>query len=212
MGQGRTPKAETVGNCLSPLGRVEYQLNPAAQHTIDDVWAPFADLFHALHRQIRSAQRIGSALSSDKRKSHRGQAAAGLDQRGLVLIAHRYKHTAFERQVRPAAELRFRESTPEIGVEPHYLAGRFHLRAEDRIDAPKSLERKHSLLHCDMPAATKALADCPDAPITQLLAEHDAGSNFCDRHAGGLGDKRYGARGARIDLEDKDHAVLHREL
>ncbi len=46
----------------------------------------------------------------------------------------------------------------------------------------------------------------------KLLARHDAGGDLGDRQADHLGDERHGARGARIDLEDIDNIILHREL
>ena len=55
-----------------------------------------------------------------------------------------------ERQVGAAAELRLGEGAAEIGVEPHHLAGRFHLRPEDQIDAGEAGEREHRLLDRDM--------------------------------------------------------------
>ena len=44
------------------------------------------------------------------------------------------------------------------------------------------------------------------------LAGHDARRDLGERNAGGLGDERHGARGARVDLQDVDDAALDREL
>lgn len=42
----------------------------------------------------------------------------------------------------------------------------------------------------------------------KLLAGHDAGGDLGDRRADGLGNKRHGTRGARVDFENVDRAVL----
>ncbi len=48
--------------------------------------------------------------------------------------------------------------------------------------------------------------------VGELLARHHPRGDLGDRHAGRLGDEGHGARGARIDLEHIDVAVLDREL
>ncbi len=56
----------------------------------------------------------------------------------------------------------------------------------------------------------------PAAPIgssaAKLLAGHHPRRDLGDRHAGRLGDERHRARGARVDLEHVDFAVLDGEL
>ena len=44
--------------------------------------------------------------------------------------------------------------------------------------------------------------------VVERLAGHDAGGDLGDRPADGLGDERHGARGARVDLQHEDGAVL----
>ena len=46
----------------------------------------------------------------------------------------------------------------------------------------------------------------------EAFAGHDARRDLGDRAADGLGDEGHGARGARVDFEDVDLAVLDREL
>src|SRR5205814_8880658 len=129
-----------------------------------------------------------------------GELAARLDQRRLVAIAHRDENAALERQVGAAAELRLGEGAAEIAVEPHDLAGRFHLRPEDQIDAGETGEREYRLLDRDMAVRPRAVA--AGQQRRELLAGHDPRRDLGDRHAGRLGDERYGARGAGVDLED----------
>ena len=38
----------------------------------------------------------------------------------------------------------------KIAIEPHDFAGRFHLRAENGVDAGKAREREHRFLDPDM--------------------------------------------------------------
>ncbi len=57
------------------------------------------------------------------------------------------------RQLVAGAELRLGEGAAEIAVEAHHLAGRFHLRPEDDVDAGEAGEREHRLLDRDMIAA-----------------------------------------------------------
>ncbi len=43
-------------------------------------------------------------------------------------------------------------------------------------------------------------------------AEHDPGGRLGERHAGGLGDERHGARRARVGLEDVEDVLRQGEL
>ncbi len=51
-----------------------------------------------------------------------------------------------------------------------------------------------------------------DAQFFEGFAHHDFGGNFGPRDAGGFGDERDGARGARVDFKDVDLAIFDREL
>jgi len=48
--------------------------------------------------------------------------------------------------------------------------------------------------------------------LRERLAGHDARRHLGERDTGRLGHERHGARGARVHLEDVDHAALYREL
>ena len=50
------------------------------------------------------------------------------------------------RQIRRCRQLGLGKRHRERSIDSHHLAGRFHLGAEDRVDAGKSPERKHRLL------------------------------------------------------------------
>ena len=81
------------------------------------------------------------------------------------------------------------------------------------IDAGEAGEREDGFLDRDMRAGCAVrLAAIGGEGLVQRLAGHDAGGDLGDRLADGLGDKRHGARGARVDFEDVDRAVLDGEL
>src|SRR6266446_2129442 len=174
--------------------------------------APLAHLVDRGHRQPRGVQRISRACSRDQREAHLDEAAAGFDQRALVLIAHRDEDTTLERQVGAAAELGLRESTPEIGVEAHHLTGRFHLRTKYRIDPWETRKREDCLLHRDMAAVAGVISGIAGPTIREALTHHHPRSNLCDWGAGSLGDERHRAGSPRIDFKDEDHTILNREL
>ena len=84
----------------------------------------------------------------------------------------------------------------------------------ERISGPstvstpgKARERKHRLLDADVGERRLLQAE-----RRQRLPRHDAARDLGDRLADHLGDERHGARGARIDLEHIDLAVLERIL
>ena len=68
----------------------------------------------------------------------------------LVLVLHAQKDIAVEGQVLAGAELRLPEGGAEIEVDAHHLAGRFHLRSQDRIDAEELVEGEDRFLHRDV--------------------------------------------------------------
>ena len=66
-------------------------------------------------------------------------------------------------------------------------------------------EREHRLLDADV---VEAAAGAAGSKLAERLARHDAGRDLGDRQADHLGDERHRARGARIDLQHVDVAVL----
>ena len=45
VGQRGATQAETIRDCLGPLGGVDYQFHVAGQHVVDNVRAAFQDFF-----------------------------------------------------------------------------------------------------------------------------------------------------------------------
>ena len=175
---------------------------PAFLHLVDDA-RPAA----RPRRACRAVPLVATSSNPSAASWRHGSTSAALSPSRTET-----KTQPVERQVGAAAELRLGEGAAEIGVEPHDLAGRVHLRAEDQIDAGEAGEREHRLLDRDMARGCSARGASRRQQIRQLLAGHDPRRDLGDRHAGRLGDERHGARGARVDLEDVDLAVLDREL
>ncbi len=97
--------------------------------------------------------------------------------------------------------------------ETHDLAGRFHLRAEYGVDfVAEAGEREHRLLDADMLCGARFEMLRRELEACQRFAGHDARRDFRNRNTNHLGDERHRARGARIDFEHVDVAVLDRVL
>jgi hypothetical protein len=57
------------------------------------------------------------------------------------------------RELRPRGGLGLRERGREVERDPHHLAGRAHLGAEQRVRAGEAIERQHDLLDADVAIA-----------------------------------------------------------
>ena len=101
-GERGAAEAEAVGDRLRALGGVEDQLDLARQHRVDDVRAALQHLVDDFDRQPGCAQQRGGAARGDEREAHLDEAAARLDHRRLVAVAHR------DEDARPAAAARRR--------------------------------------------------------------------------------------------------------
>src|SRR4029077_19895892 len=148
--QSGAPQAEAISDSLRTLRSVKYQLHPAAQHQIDNVGTAIAHFVDSRHGQAVRDQGLRSALGGNQSKTHFDELSARLYECLLILIPHRDKDPAFERQVGTAAELRLRKGTSEIDIEPHYFSGRLHLGAKNQIDAGETRKWKDGLLNRDM--------------------------------------------------------------
>ncbi len=131
----------------------------------------------------------------------------------LVVVAHRDEDGAGARQVDAGAELALGEGECEIGVEADDFAGRAHFRSEQNVDAGEAGERENGFLDGDVLQVARVgfLAVSGNRRI-KLLAGHDAGSNLGDRRTDGFCNEGHRARGARVDFENVDRAVLDRVL
>ena len=131
----------------------------------------------------------------------------------LVVIADGDEDGALARQFDAGAELRLGEGQREIRVEADDFAGRAHFRAEQRVDAGEAGEREDRFLDGDvLQLARIGLLAIGGKGRVERLTGHDAGGDLGDRRADGLGDEGHRARGARVDFEHVDRAVLDGEL
>ena len=99
-------------------------------------------------------------------------------------------------------------------IKAHDFAGRAHFRAEQGVNTREPGKREDRFLDGDMLEVPGiGLAAVIGEGFVNGLASHDAGCDLCNRAAKGLGNKRHGARSARIDLDDVNIAfhdgVLH---
>ncbi len=105
----------------------------------------------------------------------------------------------------PAPSWLLAKADGESPVEAHDLAGRAHLRSEQRVDAGEAGEGEDSFLDRDVAGIARVgHGAVMGEGIFQRLAGHDAGGDLGDGTPDGLGDEGHGARGARVDLEHVD--------
>ena len=173
----------------------------------------FEHLVDALDLKTLIDEETRGAAGRHQRKAVLGEDADGLHHHFLVLIFDRDEHRARAGQIDAGAELALGESKRIIGVEAHDLAGRAHFRAEQGVDAGEAGEREDGFLDRDMleRLVVRHIAVGGECRC-ELFAGHDAGRDLGDRRADGLGDEGHGTRGARIDLQHIDGAVLDGEL
>ncbi len=166
----------------------------------------FPNLVHDIGSNAGAVEHVGGAAGRDQIEAHLGEVPRERNHGGLVAVLHRDEDRPVLRHGGPASELGFRESAGEIDVEPHGLAGRFHLRPENDVGAVESGERKDRLLDGDMaPLGAHGIAT---KRLIQALARHHAGRHLGNRDTGRLGDERHGAACPGVHLEDVDVAVL----
>jgi hypothetical protein len=93
-----------------------------------------------------------------------------------------------------------REGGVEAAAHAHHLTGGAHLRPEDRVDALELGEREDRFLH----RVVVRHDFLGRALLGQRLAGHAARGDLGQRHAGGLGHERHGARGTRVHFQQVD--------
>ena len=126
----------------------------------------------------------------------------------LVAVLDADEHPAAVGQLGEGAQLALGKGGGEIGINAHHFAGGAHFGAQHRVHTGEAGKGKHRFLHGNVIADVAGR----QIKIRQTFASHHARGNLGNRNAGGLGGERHGAAGARVDLDQKDHAFLHREL
>ena len=153
------------------------------------------------------------------REKPRSAKLAGHVEAGrLVPVGQGEEHRARRGQPGAGGHLALGEGQAEGRVDPHHLAGRAHLGAEQGVDAGEAVEGQHRLLHADVARAwtgaraARRRAGPRPAASARRGADHHPGRHHGHGHPGGLGDEGHRAAGPRVGLEDEDLAVLHRVL
>ena len=123
-------------------------------------------------------------------------------------VAHADKHLAFQRQRRTGSHLAFGIGNAEIGIEPHHLARRSHLGAENNVLPDELIKRKYRLFHGPI-ARPNFLCE---PKLTELCAGHHLRGELGQWFTDGFADKRNRPRRARVNLQHINNLILHRVL
>ena len=122
----------------------------------------------------------------------------------LVAIAYAEHNVAISREWISRRELGLEIGNTVVGVDPHDLAGGFHLGRQHDVGTGEADEGQHGFLH----GAVAHSRLFREAEILQRVTGHDQSRKLCQRHSDGLADIGDGPGGARVDLEDVDRLVL----
>ena len=209
MQEGSTAQGFAVGQRLAPLGGIENQLDPAIFDGIHHVRAAFRGFQDAVGLEPVLREKALGSGGGDHLEAEAGQGADSLEHAFLVLVPDRDEYRALAGEAGAAAELALDEGDLERTVEAQHLAGRFHLGAEDGVDLlAEAGEREYRLLDAGVGRRPGLEAPGHELEAGEVLARHDAGRDLGHRQADDLRHERHGTRGARIDLQHIDVAVL----
>ena len=146
------------------------------------------------------------------------------DDRALVPVGHGDEDLAFGGQRVVGGGLALGEGGVEVLVDAHDLAGGAHFRAEQGVHdlalgGAEAAERQHGFLDRDgrVQRQRGAVAGFRQhlvgaAELVDGDAGADQGRGLGHLHAGGLGDERHGAGGARVGFEHVEHVGGQGEL
>ena len=139
-------------------GRVDDQVHLAALDPVEHVRGALAELVQRLHRHAHARDRLGRAARGEDPKAVVVQRLG--DARGgrLVFVGDRDEGGAAARQRHPGGGLGLGERRREVAGDAHHLAGRAHLRPQQRVGALEAVERQHRLLDRHVAAEAEALA------------------------------------------------------
>src|SRR5215468_9243807 len=188
--------------------RVDDQLNLARLHSVYRVRVALVDFEDSLRGEARLGKRLRRTLGGAESEFQVDELARNGYQVLLVIRIDREKRPPRSRQAIAdrLARLGKRVSEPRRGG--HHLAGRFHLRPQQRVLARKLLEGKDRRLDEEVgrvsfrrQAERRERFSCGEQ---RRVPRH--------RDADRLGDERDSPRGARVDLQDMEHASLAGEL
>ena len=195
----RYPAARRRGDEVIDLARIEQS------HSRFVFAVRFVYLVDDGHLHARFGDDTRRALGRVKLEPELIVILRDVDYLGLVGIADgkQYAARAFHLVARRAQALvqRFFE---RLAYAEH-LARRLHFRSEMRIEVGELLEREYRHLDCYIRRG--AVQSRTVAELFQFFADHALRSELYHRHARDLGNVRYRARRARIDLDNIDLAA-----
>ena len=133
------------------LRRVDHHGDLPALNRVDAVRAALGDLVDRLDLQavLRADTRPCRCVATSVKPARARRCAVG-STAALSSSRTLMKTAPLGRQDRAGGDLRLGEGGAEGRVDAHHLAGRLHLRAEQRVDAGELGEREHRLLHRDV--------------------------------------------------------------
>ena len=176
---------------------------------------PLSDLRHRVHRDTVAREELRRPGRRVDREAEVGEAADRQHDRALVAVADADEQVARARQPRVRRLFRLRERHAERTIDPHHLAGRFHLRSEQRVDAGEPAEGQDGFLDGDVVGFGRHVAVRKNAGGSQR-GERFAGLYACGRlrelDAGRLGHERHGPGRPRVRLQHVEHAGRQRVL
>ena len=138
--------------------RVDDEVDVAALDPVDTCGEPSPILFS---RSTGTPMRaIASAVPrvATIRKPLSCRICAIRERAGLVGVGDGDEGRAAARQRHAGGGLRLGERGREVARDAHHLAGRAHLRAEQRVGALEAVERQHRLLDRDVIAEAEPFA------------------------------------------------------
>src|SRR5277367_6180614 len=190
------------------VGSVDDHRDPPFFHRIDYMRAAVEHLVDAFALEAQFSNMVRCAARRDQLESHPNQPVRDRIEIPLVFVADADKHQPGVWQIRRSRQLGLGKRHREGLVDSHHLAGRFHLGAEDRIDARKSSERKHRLLDGNMLWYVFGR----ESDLAQFLPRHHERRVFRQRNANSFAHKWNGARRPWIHFQDKNFAAIDRVL
>ena len=194
-----------------PERRVDQQVDLARHDQVDRVRATLVHLQHPLRRHAPSAEIPLRPFGRQDPKTHLVKAPHDRHDRRLVGVVHRDENAARQRQAAVGRDLRLGERHPEALGDPHDLAGRAHLRAQNGIYAGQFGEGEDRLLAGD-PRHGELVRN---PQFVEGFPHHYGRGQPGERGARGLADEGNGAGRPGVHFQHVDHppldGVLHVE-
>jgi hypothetical protein len=197
-----------IGFRLGAQGRVDDEGDLSVLDEVGDVRPPLVDLEDRFRRDVVPAQEICGAPGGRYAETALMEHPGRTEHPGLVLVADAEEHFPLSWKHHPRCDLRLGERPPELGVDPHHFAGRFHLGAENRVDVRELDEGKDGLLDADV----LRYDGVRQSELGQLPADHDLGGQFRQRDPDRLAYEGDGSGGAGVDFQDENLPLLDGEL